>query len=513
MEQFFGTLTGRLIDWLVYGAIAVCFLLGLSKCVLPLRRAAHLFRKGIHSLAAFRPNDAARPEWQDTLFLGKPFQQQWKRFLMNAEQLDQRGLSCDIEDYINDGSVLTGIAHFQLAEVIPGLLTSLGILGTFIGLMRGLGTLDLSSAETTVGSIHTMIKGMTFAYGTSIAGLVCSLLFNVLFRSAQGAATGALDDFNEVFADAVMHRPLDDTVRQTCYMEDQAAFLSGAFSDVNRKLESGIGIAVDRAFAPIGQNMNQFIMNETQSQIEGLNHIINQFVSQMNGALNGQFQQLGTTLSQINRAQAVSMESVTSAMGAADSIMDSINRTGLVTQTIIERFDGYMGNLSRAQEGSAALSEQTASILSEMHKDVTLQNERFKALQDAQTDLGRQMEEYAKWSGRVLEAVEKQSSEAGDRTHEIANEMSRSGKLLQDSYTNFVENISTGLARTMGLFEENMRDMTTRMVKDVSSAANKGSETAPLDFKQFTRVQQALTDMTQAITRATRAAEQMAEGA
>ena len=91
--------------------------------------------------------------------------------------------------------------------------------------------------------------------------------------------------------------------------------------------------------------------------------------------------------------------------------------------------------------------------------------------------------------------------------------MSRSVKLLQDSYTNFVENISTGLARTMGLFEENMRDMTTRMVKDVSSAANKGSETAPLDFKQFTRVQQALTDMTQAITRATRAAEQMAEGA
>jgi hypothetical protein len=90
--------------------------------------------------------------------------------------------------------------------------------------------------------------------------------------------------------------------------------------------------------------------------------------------------------------------------------------------------------------------------------------------------------------------------------------MNRSGKLLQDSYTNFVENIASGLARTMGLFEENMHDMTLKMVKDLTAAMdNRGEST--LDLKQFSRVQQALNDMTQALNRATRAAEQMAEGA
>lgn len=513
LNEFLSTLSSRLIDLLIYGAVATCFLIGLIKCVLPLRRAARCFRKGIHSLAVFKPKDTGRPDWQDSLFLGKPMQKQWSRFLLNAEQLDQRGLGCDVEDYINDENVLSGFARFQLAEVIPGFLTSLGILGTFIGLMRGLGTLDLSSAEKTVVSVHTMISGMTFAYGTSIAGLVASLTFNILFRAAQGAATGAMDDFNEAFSEAVMQRPLDEPVRQTCYMEDQAAFLSGAFTDISGKLENGIGAAVERSFAPISQSVQSFILHETQAQVEGLNHIVSQFVAGMNNSLGGQFVQLGKLLSQINQSQTVNLESVSRTMSAADAIMDSIQRTGQVTQTVIDRFEGYISELSRAQESGAQLSEQTAGILSGMHQDVVLQNQRYQALQDAQSDLMRQMEQYAAWSGRVLEAVEKQSDAAGDRAHEVANEMNRSGKLLQESYAGFVENISSGLARTMGLFEENMRDMTIRLIKDMKAAAEKAGESAPLDMKGFTRVQQALNDMAQALTRATRAAEQMAEGA
>jgi len=512
VNEFLNTLSFRVIDLLVYGAVLVTFLVGLSKCVMPLRRAARAFRRGIGNLAVFKPSESGRPDWQDSLYLGKSMQKQWSRFLVNAEQLDQRGLSCDVEDYINDQTTLVEAAHFQLAEVIPGLLTSLGILGTFIGLMRGLGSLDLSSAGNTVTSIHTMISGMTFAYGTSIAGLLGSLIFNISFRAAQGAATGAMDDFNQAFAEVVMSRPLDEQVRQTCYMEDQAAFLSGAFIEVNQRLESGIGQAVERSFAPIAQSMNHFILSETQAQVEGLHHVVSQFVNQMNSALGGQFLQLGQTLSQINQSQAVSHESLSATMAAADTILDSIRQTGQVNQVVMERFDGYVAELGAAQAASARLSEQTAGILTGMHKDVTTQNERYQALVDAQADLSRMMEQYAAWSGRVLEAVEKQSDAASDRAHEIANEMNRSGKLLQESYGSFVENISTGLARTLGMFEENMNDMTGKMVRDLGEAMAAGKEGA-LDLKQFTRVQTALNDMTQALNRATRAAEQMAEGA
>lgn len=70
--------------------------------------------------------------------MGNRLKNCWLRFLQNAEQLDRRGLPCNVEDYINDDTVIHGPGNAQLADLIPGLLTSLGILGTFMGMMDGL---------------------------------------------------------------------------------------------------------------------------------------------------------------------------------------------------------------------------------------------------------------------------------------------------------------------------------------------------------------------------------------
>lgn len=510
MREIFAKIPSGLVDAVIYTTILFVFMAGLLKCVFPYRRAAGLFRRAIRSLEFMKPGKDQELAWQEPLFLGKPMEGQWSRFLRNARHLDQKGISCDTEDYINDEDVFASWAHLQLAEVIPGLLTSLGILGTFIGLMRGLGNLDISSADSTMQGISSMIAGMTFAYGTSIAGLVCSLLFNIFFRAAQGAATGAMDDFNHAFSEVVMQRPLDDRVRQTCYMEDQAVFLSSAFHEVNQHLENGISQSVSRAFVPISQSMQQFILSETHSQLEGLNHVVNQFVDRMNAALNGQFLQLGQTLSKINQTQAISHESLNTTMAAADSILSSMQKTGEVTQAVIDRFDGYVSSLSRNQAAGAMLAEETAGLLSGIHQDIAKQSERYSALVDAQADLRNLMEQYAAWSGKVLEAVDRQAEAASDRTHEVANEMARTGKLLQESYSSFVENISTGLSRTLGLFEESMHDMSAKLAKDLSGAI-RSKDDGEADIKQLSRVQQALNDMTKALNRATAAAEQMAE--
>ena len=193
MQEILENLAANLADFLIYFAIALVALIGICKCVIPVRRAAHRLRKGIHLLET--SSGEGRPVWQDVMFLGKDMQGAWRRFLVNAEQLDARGLNCNVEDYVNDDSVIHSVGHSQLAEIIPSLLTSLGILGTFIGLMRGLGGLDVSDAAKTMESIPQMIGGMTFAFMTSIAGIACSLIFNMLNRMAYGSATKAIDDF------------------------------------------------------------------------------------------------------------------------------------------------------------------------------------------------------------------------------------------------------------------------------------------------------------------------------
>ena len=111
--------------------------------------------------------------------MGKRLKGSWLRFLQNAQQLDRRGLPCNVEDYINDDTVTHGPGNAQLAELIPSLLTSLGILGTFIGMTQGLAGLRTSSTEEMMNGIQTLIAGMRFAFGTSVAGVSCSLIFNI----------------------------------------------------------------------------------------------------------------------------------------------------------------------------------------------------------------------------------------------------------------------------------------------------------------------------------------------
>ncbi len=503
MQQLFGSLSGSIVNFVVYTAIGLVALVGVTKCILPMRRLTRIFRKAIRSLEMMTITEGTRPLWQDLLFLGKPLQRQWKRFLTNAEQLDQRGLSCDTEDYINDDTVFIDYAHLQIAEMVPGLLTSLGILGTFIGLMRGVSGLDVTNADATMQSISQMIGGMTFAYGTSIAGLTCSILFNIFFRSAQGSAADALDDFHVSFRDLVMQQPLEEGVHNICYLEDQALFLRQSAGEMSTQLSGGITTAIDRAFAPIGQQMSNFMLAQTQGQLDGLNRIVNQFMQQMDGALGGQFSRLAQTMQQMNQAQSISFTGVNQALSSAEGLMQNMHEMNTLTASVIDRFDGYVNELAASQAGNAHLAEETGKVLGTLHNAIRRQNDSYKALEEGQRTLSEQMEQYASWSGRVLGAVEKQSNAAAAQAHEVANEMASSGRLLKDSYASFVGDISKGLARTMGMFEDNMRDMMAQFSKQLSELQQGAQQSGDVvDVQAISRLQQAMGEMTQALNRA-----------
>ena len=127
-----------LADYAVYTAIAVVTLIGVFKCLFPLWATSRALRRAIRHLQAQAGVTGEKPIWQEAGFVGKRLRGSWLRFLQNAIQLDRRGLPTNVEDYINDDTVTHSHGNAGLAELIPNLLTSLGILGTFMGLSRGL---------------------------------------------------------------------------------------------------------------------------------------------------------------------------------------------------------------------------------------------------------------------------------------------------------------------------------------------------------------------------------------
>ncbi len=501
MNELLQNLAADLGNFLVYVAIALVFVIGLMKCVLPVSKAGRRLRRGIHKLEVGA--GAVPPVWQDTLFLGKNMQGPWRRFLVNAEQLDARGINCNVEDYVNDDTVIYSVGHAQLADAVPGLLTSLGILGTFIGLMQGLGGLDVSDAAKTMESIPEMIGGMTYAFTTSIAGIACSLVFSMLNRMAHGSATRAIDDFNDAFADIVMQKPLETHVQMILQQEDRTALLRHISGDMANRVSEGIVTSVERTLTPVAQQMNQFILGQTQAQLDGVNGIVSNFIEQMNRSLNGQFLQLGKTLSTINQAQSVSYDTINTTMAAADEIMKSLKQVHHVTQQIMTRFDEYVQSMDGQKESNEHFLRHGSEVLSGVLAATNEQADMLENIRSAQKNLQQNLQDYAAWSSKVTGAVNDNTEKTLQLSGTVSREMTESSKKLSESYAAFVDTITGGFATAMARFDENVSSI-------LSAMHEKMAQMQKLSLQQETegcaaalsKLQVAIRDMTETMQQA-----------
>lgn len=356
METIAGWL-GNLSEFAVYAAIALVTLAGVIKCIYPLLRNASLLNRAV---AALERKAAAgdHPAWREQRFLGRSLRAEWQRFLMNAVQLDRRGMPCDMSEYLNPETVIDKPGHAQLAELIPGLLTSLGILGTFMGLMQGLTSVNFANAEGTIRSIPELLSGMRFAFATSVAGISCSLAFNMVNRMAAGRAGRALDAFEDAFYELAMPRPLQPEVRMLCQKQDEDARMARLMDGVSARVVAGLETAVGRAMQPFSQSMDAFIKGATQEQVEGVRRIAGQFVQQMNASLSGQMSVLGDTMHIVSQRQLETQQNLQNTLNTARALTDDARTIQRASGDIARHMRDLSAEMARRGEEREKAVEQ-----------------------------------------------------------------------------------------------------------------------------------------------------------
>ena len=368
-EQLLSLLGTNLVDFLVYGAIALVVLVGVCKCIYPVFRNGSLLNRAVAKLEKTAGNNQ-RPSWREPRFLGRALRNEWQKFLLNAGQLDVRGMPCDIEDYINEDSVIDKPGHSQLAELIPSLLTSLGILGTFIGLMEGLTSVNFSDAQGTMDSIPLLLTGMRFAFATSVAGITCSRLFNMFYRMSVGRACRALDSFDEAFYELAMPRPLSPEVQLICQKQDEEERLARIAEAVGNRVSSSLEMAVSRAMDPLTKSLDTFIQGATQEQVEGVRRIVGQFVSQMNAQLSGQMTTLGHTMEMVSQGQLQTQKNLQNTLNAAQAMAADAHSMQVASAQMAQALQSWAEELKNSQtkrtEEAAMLEEQNQNLRQEL---------------------------------------------------------------------------------------------------------------------------------------------------
>ncbi len=359
-----------LADWAVYAAIAVVTLIGFFKCLLPLWSTTGSLRRAIHRLQD-HAGDAAggKPIWQEARFMGKRLRGSWLRFLQNAEQLDRRGLPTNVEDYINDDTVTHGPGNATLAELIPNLLTSLGILGTFMGLSRGLSSLNFADSTQLIQGIPDLLSGMRFAFGTSVAGISCSIVFNMLNRISQGSSYRAIDDFVTSFTQLAMSRPLDNDVQMIIQNQDRNYMLQGINDTLVDRLADNVGRSITRAMTPVTDSMDRFIIGTTRNQIDGVNRIVARFLDEMDRSLGSQLSSLSQTMNTLQQSQIQAARATGENLSAAEGIIRNAQSLQEITSHALDQFDSYMSQINVVRERDETFEKRASELLRDMRKE------------------------------------------------------------------------------------------------------------------------------------------------
>lgn len=101
----------------------------------------------------------------------------------------------DAAHFFNTHSLARGLTENRLLASVPGLLTAIGVIGTFAGLQMGLAGIDLSSDD--IGrlkdGIRNMISGASIAFLTSLWGIALSVVFNISEKALERSVRGNIN--------------------------------------------------------------------------------------------------------------------------------------------------------------------------------------------------------------------------------------------------------------------------------------------------------------------------------
>lgn len=394
----------------------------------------------------YKDQDASR------LFKDPDLLAAYSSYQTEKKRLEQNYLSyhvCKIEDYINQ-ELIEALADKNLMNIIPGILTGLGILGTFIGLTHGLQFFSTKTADEMMESIAPLMEGIKVAFHTSIYGMASSLAFNCVYKNTMEEAYDSLDDFQDIFTKYVSPDNESNGISQLIYSQHKQAdavadSIVSSVRSINENIEKivsiqklqqdeiarlpqeiggAIGRGLGEVIIPQFQNANHsletFAENISAIQMSGMGNLVNSFVSQMNDSLAGRFTELSDVINQTSELQ---------------------KRNNEYVQELFIR----LGEITVDAKKISELNSETVSKMSENVQ--TMRNIQGRLLQSfsAVTEIldtnSQTMKEQQKYMGLLVEHQEK----AGQVTQTFTRSVSQELERLENLQNELMENAKSAL--------------------------------------------------------------------
>lgn len=220
----------------------------------------------------------------------------------DAVSKSQEGI-VDIEEYLNEEDLDIHI-HKKILEMAPDLFTSLGILGTFVGLVWGLKNFEPSNYEAMTNSVASLVDGIKVAFLTSIYGIAMSLIYSSGMKAEYSSMTESLQEFLETFHAYVM--PSAESESRNLLVssqKNQEAAMTLMAEKVSGQMVESFEKVITPTFRKMNDSLDILVSSVTKCQEDAVREILDAFLKEMNLSFEAQFRDFGKALAQLKDAQ------------------------------------------------------------------------------------------------------------------------------------------------------------------------------------------------------------------
>lgn len=235
-------------------------------------------------------DDSIRKAGVGRVFMNTPFENVWKDFsktlhsqtsVINGVVKQKRSrITIPSSHFFSVATMIDRPLGVDYFKHLPGILTGVGIIGTFSGLLFGLSNFDASGPEAMKESVGLLLSGVRDAFYASAAAITAAMVITHYEKSLYRKCLSALDDLvdaiNSSFEAGVGEEYLSQLVQfsasssdQTRLMKDEliqamvpvikqmeslqnqqaqgfASALEGVMNEANRRLSAQIEMALQK---------------------------------------------------------------------------------------------------------------------------------------------------------------------------------------------------------------------------------------------------------------------------
>jgi ABC-type transporter Mla subunit MlaD len=339
------------------------------------------------------------------------------------------------EDFFNEEMLLP--QRFGSLDAAPGILTALGILGTFLGIVIGLMQLKVNgSAAELSGEVASLIASLGVSFRTSIWGLLLSIATTISLRQASSSFNSARVSFihalNKTVERATPQFFMRRQLEQQKLQFDQALRIGDQLDksiQEQTKAQNSTALVLQELITQIHSVQGeQFSESKKQtSEFQQMNHSFADTLERVvNNGVDGIQQamaEMSNTLSQtIAKTQQSGMDDLTG------SFMDKLN------ESFGDNFAHLGKSIDQMVSSNDSYQKGMGSLVSQL-------NEGTQTQHDAAQEMSKTVGQFQEMSGHLLNSANQLTSAAGSvgEILTVQNEAIERQKALSESLLKNVE--------------------------------------------------------------------------